>query len=298
MSSISGLGSTGSAWGQMPTQGARQARMQERMFQKADSDGSGGIDATELQAALDTVSEKTGASLSTSAADLLTQSDSNGDGVLSSDEMASAMQSVMPPPPSTMEFAQTRSGQGGGDDDLFGKVDTDGNGSISESELQSLMDKMASDGKSTTSGEAPSASDMIAKLDTDGDGALSESEFAAGKPQGGPPGGGMGEGMRAMGGMPPPPPGGMGGASDSASSSGSYDPLDTNQDGVVSMAERLAGGDATSVTDLFKSIDSDGDGTLSSTEVDSFMQQLTEQYSQVASGNFSTSTGSNVNAVV
>lgn len=289
MSSISGLGSAGGAWGQMPMQGARQAKMQEKMFEKADSDGSGGIDATELQAALDDVSSKTGNSLSTSASDLLTQSDSNGDGVLSSDEMASAMQSVMPPPPSTMEFAQSRSGQGGGGDDLFGKVDTDGDGSISETELQSLMDKMASDGNTSASGDATSASDMFAQLDTDGDGALSESEFAAGRQQP--------QDMQAMGGMPPPPPpGGMGGASDSASS-GSYDQLDTNQDGVVSMAERLAGGESTSVTDLFNSIDSDGDGALSSAEVDSFMQQLTEQYSQVASGNYSSSTGSNVNAL-
>lgn len=289
MSSISGLGSAGGAWGQMPMQGARQAKMQEKMFEKADSDGSGGIDATELQAALDDVSSKTGNSLSTSASDLLTQSDSNGDGVLSSDEMASAMQSVMPPPPSTMEFAQSRSGQGGGGDDLFGKVDTDGDGSISETELQSLMDKMASDGNTSASGDATSASDMFAQLDTDGDGALSESEFAAGSQQP--------QDMQAMGGMPPPPPpGGMGGASDSASS-GSYDQLDTNQDGVVSMAERLAGGESTSVTDLFNSIDSDGDGALSSAEVDSFMQQLTEQYSQVASGNYSSSTGNNVNAL-
>lgn len=293
MSSISGLGSVGGGWGQMSTQGSRQARMQEQLFQKADSDGSGGIDATELQAALDTVSEKSGTNLSTSAEDLLTQSDANGDGVLSSDEMASAMQSVMPPPPSTMEFAQSRSSQGGSDD-LFGKIDTDGDGSVSKSELQSLMDKMASDGNAAVSGDSASADDMFAKLDTDGDGSLSESEFAAGRPEGGP----AGEGMQAMGGMPPPPPPGAVSGSSDASSSTSYDPLDTNQDGVVSAAERLAGGESVDVADLFNSIDSDGDGALSSNEVDSFVQQLTEQYNKIASGEFGGSTGSAVDALV
>ena len=132
MTSISGLGSNAWATAQS-SQTNRQARMQERMFQKTDSDGSGGVDATELQATLDKVASKSGISIDTTAADLLTQADANGDGSLSSDELGTAMQSVLPPPPSTMDFAQSRSAgkSGGAGDDLFGKVDTDSSPSVS-----------------------------------------------------------------------------------------------------------------------------------------------------------------------
>lgn len=316
MTSISGLGSNAWATAQS-SQTNRQARMQERMFQKTDSDGSGGIDATELQATLDKVASKSGVSIDTTAADLLTQADADGDGSLSSDELGTAMQSVLPPPPSTMDFAQSRgAGKAGGPgDDLFGKVDADGSGTLDETELQTLLDHMAngpgsstSDTTETDSTSSTAAADMLATLDTDGDGSLSESEFDAGRPGNG----GQGGGMEAMGGnRPPPPPGGMGGAggvSGTASASGSsgtsatYDPLDTNEDGVVSALERAAASTDTSALDkLFTAADADSDGQLSKTELTDFVQQLAEQltsqYTQVASGNFSDTTGQTVNVL-
>lgn len=318
MTSISGLGSNAWATAQS-SQTNRQARMQERMFQKTDSDGSGGVDATELQATLDKVVSKSGISIDTTAADLLTQADANGDGSLSSDELGTAMQSVLPPPPSTMDFAQSRSAgkSGGAGDDLFGKVDTDSSGTLDETELQTLLDHMANGPGSSTTGttetdstSSTAAADMLAALDTDGDGSLSESEFDAGRPDNG----GQGGGMAAMGAnRPPPPPGGMGGAggvggagstssSSSTSTSTTYDPLDTNEDGVVSALERAAANTETSALDkLFSSADADSDGQLSKTELTDFVQQLAEQltsqYTQVASGNFSDTTGQTVNVL-
>lgn len=269
MSSISGISSASSAWSGMSTmRGHRPPGGMDpaKMFAKVDADGSGGVDKSELQSLLDDVTQKTGVSNSTSTDELFSQIDSNGDGNLSQDELGEGMKSIMPPPPSTMDFAQSRSGSG---DDLFGKLDTDGSGAVSQEELQALLDKVASD-HGTDSASASSGSDMFAKLDTDGNGSLSQAEFKAGRPQ-------DGQGPQGAGGMPPPPPGGAMGSKDTGSTS--YDPLDTNEDGVVSAEERMA---ATTSNDslqaLFKTIDTDGDSTISSTESETFIQELTAQY--------------------
>lgn len=266
MSSISGISS---AWSGMSTmRGHRPPGGMDpaKMFAKVDADGSGGVDKSELQSLLDDVTQKTGVSNSTSTDELFSQIDSNSDGSLSQDELGEGMKSIMPPPPSTMDFAQSRSGSG---DDLFGKLDTDGSGAVSQEELQALLDKMASD-HGTDSASATSSSDMFAKLDTDGNGSLSQPEFEAGRPQ-------DGQALQGAGGMPPPPPGGAMGSKGADSTS--YDPLDTNQDGVVSAEERMvASSSSESLQALFKAIDTDGDSAISSTESEAFIQELTAQY--------------------
>lgn len=66
---------------------------------------------------------------------------------------------------------------------LFNKADTDGDGAISQDELQSLMDKNPRLAKALTSYAAPSdgstatAADVLKKLDTDGDGKVSATEL-------------------------------------------------------------------------------------------------------------------------
>lgn len=234
---------------------------------------------TELQGLLDDVAKKTGVSSQTSAADLIKQYDANGDGTLNADELGKTLQSVLPPPPSTMAFAQSRSGDsssaatGQAGDDLFGKVDSDGDGAVSQTELQALLEAMSG---GTASKTGVSSDQVFSQLDADGDGSLSEAEFDAGRPSGAE---GEAGGMQAMGGMPPPPggPGGAGGGSSAAS----YDPLDTNEDGVVSAAERLAGGTSSveqdAITALFNAIDTDGDASISTSESQAFIDQLTRQ---------------------
>lgn len=266
--------SVSSAWSSANMQRAQQrpGPSPERLLAKMDTDGSGGVNATELQGLLDDVSKKTGVGSQASAAGLVQQYDSDGDGSLNADELGKTMQSVLPPPPSTMAFAQSRSdsstdatGQAG--DDLFGKVDTDGDGGVSLTELQALLEKMSGGTAGTT---GVSSGELFSQLDADGDGSLSEAEFDAGRPSG-EAGGGV------VAGMPPPPPGGPGGAS--ASSSTTYDPLDTNEDGVVSAAEQAAGAtQADAITALFKTIDTDGDSSISSAEAQSFISQLTSQF--------------------
>lgn len=282
------ISSVSSAWSSASVQRAsRPAPSPERLLSKIDTDGSGGVSDTELQGLLDNVAQKTGVSNQTSAADLVKQYDANGDGSLNADELGKTMESVLPPPPSTMAFAQSRSsgdssaattatGQAG--DDLFGKVDRDGDGAVSQTELQALLEAMSG---GTASQMGVSSDEVFSQLDADGDGSLSQAEFDAGRPSGADAGGNM----QAVGGMPPPPggpggPGGAGGASGS-SSTASYDPLDTNEDGVVSAAERLAGGSSTveqdAITALFNTIDTDGDASISASESKAFIDQLTSQ---------------------
>nr|WP_315473516.1 EF-hand domain-containing protein [uncultured Rhodoferax sp.] len=226
MSTISGVSGSSNAWAALNTQ---RSQHQAKMFAKVDTDGSGGVDQTELGSMLSKISEKTGASVG-DAKELFTQMDSNSDGSLSSDELDAGMKALMPPPPSTMEFAQSRGmgGSGGSQDDLFAKVDTDGDGSVSQDELQVLTDKIKED-------TGQDVSQDFAKLDTDGDGQLSQTEFEAGRPQ--PPEGSRG----AQGPGGPRGPGGPGGAQGAASSDTTYDALDTNQDGTVSEVERMVG---------------------------------------------------------
>lgn len=293
MTTISGVSSAWQSASAHRTMGA--GRMAERMLAKFDADGSGGVNTSELQGLLDDVAQKTGVSGSTQAADLLTQGDSNGDGSLDSSELSTALQSVLPPPPSTMAFAQSREATGGGTgqagDDLFGKVDADASGAVSADELQALLEKMSG---GTASQTGVSSDALFSQLDTDGDGGLTQAEFDAARPSGTGGGGG------AVGGMPPPPPpGGAGGAQEasasSSSSSSTYDPLDTNEDGVVSAAELAAGAtqetQQDAITALFQAIDTDGDSQISSSESQSFIDRLTQQVTAAQSDTATDSTG-------
>lgn len=303
MSTISGVSASNGSdpWAAMK---AQRSQMQAKMFAKVDTDGNGSVNQTELGTMLDTVSQKTGATFD-DAAKVFTAMDSNADGSLSSDELGEGMKSLMPPPPppSTMDFAQTRSSSGSAStgsagDDLFSKLDTDGSGGVSNDELQALFDKMASDsGASNTSG--PSASDVFSKLDTNGDGALTQTEFDAGRPQGPQDG----QGVQGAGGMPPPPPpgggggpAGAGGSSASSSASTTYDPLDSNQDGTVSLAERLAGSTKSDpVQALFKAMDANNDGAVNKTETEAFAQKLSDLVAQSANSSESTASSKTAN---
>jgi Ca2+-binding EF-hand superfamily protein len=193
---------------------------------------------------------------------------------LSSEELATGMQSVMPPPPSTMEFAQTRSATA--TDDLFSKVDANSNGSVDETEMTAFTDKM----KTETRRDSPSS---FSELDTDSDGLLSQAEFDAVKPGGPPDGAG---GMQGAGG--PPPAGGAGRpggaqATESTSSSTTYDALDTNEDGTVSEMERLAG--------ALKDFVNAGESNTATSTVDENILKLAQLvYEQIASGTTANST--------
>ncbi len=185
MSTISAVGSASSAWADFSS--SRASAMKDKMFSKVDSDGNGKVDKTELQGLLDKVTEMSGNSLGT-AEDLFSKMDSNGDGSLSKDELDAGMKSLMPPPSSTIDFAQQRvadssreagappgpppaeGADGSGTSASTDPLDTNGDGTVSAQEraageLQNLM------------------KNLMSAIDTDGDKTVSKTEAAAFKSQ-------------------------------------------------------------------------------------------------------------------
>lgn len=144
--------------------------------------------------------------------------------------------------------------------ELFSKLDTDGSGSLEQTEVQSLTEKI-----SEATGVSVDLAEFLTTYDTDADGALSEDEavtaLEANRPQGPPPEGMM-VGMGAMQGS---------GGPDYAQM---FSEMDTDGDSSISAteAESLADiiGNATGTTikadDLVTAYDADGDGALSAEE--------------------------------
>lgn len=207
---------------------------------------------------------------------------------------------------------------------LFEKIDSDGDGGLSETELTAFTEQADKARRSQGSQgvQAPSFSDM----DSDGDSALSQDEFSSGMQkleaqlqsqfntmrQSGGMGGGMG-GMGGMGGPPPgPPPGGGAGGPQGASGTGGQDriaelfkSLDSDEDGSVSedefsvLAQALSGGksadgsssSSTSSTSgsgskgpSFSKLDTDGDGKVSSAEFEAGAPKRQDRETQDNSG--------------
>jgi len=199
---------------------------------------------------------------------------------------------------------------------MFAKVDTDGNGSVDQSELGTMLDKISQ----KTGASFGDTAKVFTSMDTNGDGSLSSNELSAGmkslmqtssstmdfaqarnsnSASGGDPDG-DGDGPRGVGGPPPGPPPAAAASSSTSSSSSSasttYDPLDTNQDGVVSAEERLAGSTKTDpLQALFKAMDTNSDGTVSKTETDAFAKKLSDLVTQSTNSSNSTASGGTAN---
>lgn len=164
--------------------------------------------------------------------------------------------------------------------DAFATLDSDSDGALSTDELSSALSSVMGDSTDVSS----AVDSLVSAADSDGDGAISGDEFTA-----------MAEASRPQGPSGPPPSesadagdststststsgGLLSGAGGSSTTSEVFDTLDTNEDGVVSAAELVAGDststDATSAANtLFSSADADGDGSLSG---DEFAEMLTK----------------------
>lgn len=142
----------------------------EKMFQEIDTDSSGGVSQSELQALLDETKSSTGQA--TDVSELFETYDSDGDGELNADETKSALESLIssnqdadrmramgPPPP---DFSR-----------MFQDADSDSDGSIGQSELQAIADKFSN---GSTTSQSVNIEDLLAQNDSDSDGKLNESE--------------------------------------------------------------------------------------------------------------------------
>jgi Ca2+-binding EF-hand superfamily protein len=166
MSTLGAVGGASSAWADFSA--SRASAMKEKRFARVDTDGNGSVNQAELQTLFDKIAKKTG----TTAADAATQlkkMDSNGDGSLSSDELAAGMKSLMPQPRSTVDFAQRHASAGKGAGGGHGGPPPAGRGGDGDGD----------DGGAASSTHS-SSSAATDPLDTNGDGAVSAQERAAG----------------------------------------------------------------------------------------------------------------------
>jgi Ca2+-binding EF-hand superfamily protein len=193
MSTISGLGGANRSWESAQSGQNRKAEHEARMFAKVDSDGSGGVDATELASMLEKspISGQSGDS-----AELLKKMDADGDGSLNSDELSQGMRDLMPRPSSTLDFAQSRGAADEEGDDAFTALDTDNDGQLSRAEFDAGKPQRPEGGPrgpggpggpppaaSSGSSETGSTSTDFDPLDINQDGTVSQLEKLAGQLQ-------------------------------------------------------------------------------------------------------------------
>ena len=161
--------------------------------------------------------------------------DSDGDGLVTQDEIASAIDSKLASfdgeMPSKEEFASLLSDLGLEMPEPPAKPNQ--NSAMSDDFSSMIMSQYDSNGDSSLSSDEVSllSSDEFSALDTNSDGTISTDELSSAFEQ-----------VASSGTPPPPPPSGGGqmASSSSSSSSEEYDELDTNKDGVVSQEEKNA----------------------------------------------------------
>lgn len=149
---------------------------------------------------------------------------------------------------------------------MFSKLDEDGDGTISSSELSS-----ATKSSSSSSGQSLSASKILSALDTDQDGSITSSEFNAGMDsfESAMKTMAQSSGFQGMQGMPPGPPPGDG--------EDMFSKMDSDGDGSVSKSEFEAAspdGNTSKADEIFSTIDTDQDGTISASENEAAMEKF------------------------
>lgn len=168
---------------------------------------------------------------------------------------------------------------------MFSKLDEDGDGTISSSELSS-----ATKSSSSSSGQSLSASKILSALDADQDGSISSSEFSTGMDSFDSAMQALAQSSGAKGMRPPPPP------PDGASAEDMFSKMDSDGDGSVSKSEFEAAspdGNTSRADKIFSTIDTDQDGTISASENEAAMAKFaSEQNSQLKNSSTSESSTS------
>jgi Ca2+-binding EF-hand superfamily protein len=168
--------------------GRSTTRPEDDLYEKIDSDSSGGISKDEFSAFLQKMSEDSGTTYDVD--ELFTAYDADGDGILNEEELDTFMKENAPPPPPNATAGVV--GQMSAEDkqqllqSLFQKLDTSGDGGIDATEFSAFTDKISED-----TGVSVDA-DAFSTYDTDGDSQLSEEELD-----------------QFLKDNPPPPPSGM-----------------------------------------------------------------------------------------
>lgn len=285
---ISGIGGSSGYLSSMMAEMRRQqtksaSELSEELFSKADANGDGVIDETELAKALSSQPRAEGSG-GPSAEDLFDLLDADGDGGITEEEHdeglqalqdilqgkqdAMAMMGMMGMMPPSEQAQQAGS-------ELFSYLDANGDGVIDAEELAEAL----SDASGADNDAGSSVEDLLAAFDTDGDEAISEDELQAGLKT-------LMEEMdsrrfdMAMQGMTPPPPPEQTRMDDEL-----FDQTDANGDGVIDAdelasaleSEQAQGGQGPDADELFAVLDADGDGSITRQEHNDGLQAMRRQ---------------------
>lgn len=220
-----------------------------QLFSSMDTDSSSGVSESELQHFVDTMSKETRGAL------LAVQAGDTGNG-RSSSRSSSEVNSGTP------------------SSQAFVALDTNGDGSVSQSELSTVLgggtaSSTSGSSSPTTSDGASAASDaskLLAAMDEDGDGSVSQSELASFMKANAPP--------------PPPPP------MDTAAST----PSTTSTSSGSSSGETSTGGSSSGSSSSLSAIDTDKDGQISKAELDAWLAKAGASNADGSSGSSGTST--------
>lgn len=165
---------------------------------------------------------------------------------------------------------------------IFSKIDANSDGGLTLEEMTSG----APTNKTGQKEDAASVEKRFASMDTNSDGTVSEEEglsFFQSQMSSDTMGGMLQaqeacqDGGQGDGGTPPAPPAGGGGG---AKAPQSFDELDTNQDGTVSLDEMMAASgtdeseDTSKIEELFSAMDADGDGSVTESEKSAFDEEM------------------------
>lgn len=160
---------------------AHSAKMAEKLIKKLDTDQNSSISGAELAAFI-----SGSGSTTLSAETIMSKADADGSGELSSTELQSAFEKIGKTL-AGMDGRQKQSGTPPSKSDMVNRMiadlDTDGNGTISKTEMSAM--------KMPENGNGPSAADTFTNTDTDSNGELSATELQSfmenQKPMGPPP---------------------------------------------------------------------------------------------------------------
>lgn len=142
MSTISSMGSSMNSMSLNATNMSRPSPQQ--MFNKVDSDKSGTIDKVELSAFATQLKSDTGIEINVDNS--LTTYDANGDNALSQDEMDAMMKDSMPVPPSPPPMmGGTQKMEPPNKEEMFSSIDSDSSGTINEDELTTFLEQLKED---------------------------------------------------------------------------------------------------------------------------------------------------------
>lgn len=159
-------------------------------------------------------------------------------------------------------------------EEMFNKLDQNGDGKLDQDELASVVDKI-----NETQGLSVDVVELLSQNDTDGDGALNQDEMDSAMESYAPPQG-----------PPPQMLNGVAGYGELTDASEMFSALDTDGDGKLStdelstLAQQISQNSslAVDVESLMAEFDADEDGALNEDETMSFLESLKEQTGEAA----------------